>query len=153
MSRIQQVLKFQTRQDDAEPEDKWLSDRIKVLPGVKLPKPEMEKTFAVEGVWDEKPMGFHVPSSNEVLLKDVWDDASQRKKTYEYCPEIKMILDMKLERERCEEKTAEQMESEKKAKEQVEKEMKERLEEAERARKEKEMQEQVTEKFDEKQPE
>ena len=111
VSRIQQVLAFQTRQDDADSEDKWLSDRIRLLPGVKLPKPEIEKNFAVEGIWDEKPMGFHVPSSQEVLLQGVWNDPDQRKKIYEYCPELKMIMDMKLERERCEEKVEEQTES------------------------------------------
>lgn len=138
VSRIRQVLRFQTRQDDAEPEDKWLSDRIKVLPGVKLPKAEVEKKFAVEGIWDEKPLGIHVPSSSEVLHKDVWDDAGQRRKTLEYCPEIKMVMKMKLERERCKEKTAEEIQSEKEVKEQLEKQMKEQ---AEKARKEKEKEE------------
>ncbi|KAL8825464.1 MAG: hypothetical protein Q9170_007778 [Blastenia crenularia] len=140
VSRIQQVLNFQTRQDDADSEDRWLWDRVRLLPGVKLPKPEIEKMFAVEGVWDEKPMGFHMPSSSEILLKDVWDDPKQRKKTYEYCPEIKMIMNMKLERERCEEKTAEQVEAEKKAKEQMEKEINERMREAEEIRKKQEVQ-------------
>ncbi|KAL8939523.1 MAG: hypothetical protein Q9216_003309 [Gyalolechia sp. 2 TL-2023] len=135
------VLTFQTRQDEAEPEDQWLSDRIKVLPGVKLPTAEVEKTFAVEGIWDEKPLGIHVPSSNEVLLKDVWDDAEQRKKTLEYCPEIKMVMKMKLERERCEEKTAEEIQVETEARKQVEKQIEEQKEEAEKVRKEKERKE------------
>ncbi|KAL8838577.1 MAG: hypothetical protein Q9176_004974 [Flavoplaca citrina] len=103
VSRIQQVLSFQSRQDDQDSEDKWLTDRIKVLPNVKLPNYEAEKKFAVEGVWDEKPMGIHVPSSNDVLLRDVWDDPERRKQMLEYCPEIKMIVAMKLERERCQE--------------------------------------------------
>ncbi|KAL9031621.1 MAG: hypothetical protein Q9196_000378 [Gyalolechia fulgens] len=151
VSRIQQVLKFQTRQDDVEPEDKWLADRIKVLPGVKLPKAEAEKRFAVEGIWDEKPLGIHVPSSNEVLHTDVWDDPGQRKKILEYCPEIKMIMTMKLERERCEEKTAEQMRLENEAREQIEKQIEEQIEAAEQVRKEKEREEEGKEKSAEKQ--
>lgn len=116
MSRIQQVLSFQSRQDDQDSEDKWLTDRIKVLPNVKLPQYEAEKKFAVEGVWDEMPMGIHVPFSNDVLLRDVWDDAGRRKQMLEYCPEIKMIVAMKLERERCqEEKVDEQAEAAKQA--------------------------------------
>lgn len=150
VSRIQQVLKFQTRQDDAEPEEKWFSDRIKVLPGVKLPKAEVEKTFAVEGIWDEKPLGIHVPSSNEVLPKDVWDDADQRKRTLEYCPEIKMIMKMKLERERCEEKTAEQIQVENEAREQIEKQIEEQIKEAKKVRKEKETEEEAEQKSAEK---
>ncbi|KAL8810980.1 MAG: hypothetical protein Q9200_002170 [Gallowayella weberi] len=110
VSRIQQVLKFQSRQDDQDPEDRWLSDRIKLLPDVRLPKPEVEKTFTVEGRWDEKPMGFHVPSSSDSLLRDTWDELAQRRKIFNYCPEIKIIMDMKLERERCEEKKQEEQE-------------------------------------------
>ncbi|KAI4173003.1 MAG: hypothetical protein LQ346_008492 [Caloplaca aetnensis] len=125
VSRIKQVLSFQTRQDDADSEDKWLSDRIKVLPGIKLPKPEVEKSFAVEGTWHEKPMGFHLPSSTDHLLKEAWDDPEHRKKAFEYCPEVKMIMNMKLERERCEEKPKEETPP---TKEQIEKEMKEHLE-------------------------
>ncbi|KAL8845729.1 MAG: hypothetical protein Q9221_009123 [Calogaya cf. arnoldii] len=116
VSRIQQVLKFQSRQDDQDSEDKWLIDRVKVLPNIKLPKYEVEKKFAAEGIWDEKPMGFHIPSSSDVLLRDTWDDPGRRKRNFEYCPEVKMILDMKLERERCEEKKMdEQAEAERQA--------------------------------------
>ncbi|KAL9627128.1 MAG: hypothetical protein Q9204_006792, partial [Flavoplaca sp. TL-2023a] len=105
-----------SRQDDQDSEDKWLIDRIKVLPNVKLPDYEAEKKFAVEGVWEEKPMGIHVPSSNDVLLRDVWDDPERRKQMLEYCPEIKMIVAMKLERERCQEdKVDEQAEAAKQA--------------------------------------
>ncbi|KAL8681442.1 MAG: hypothetical protein Q9186_002447 [Xanthomendoza sp. 1 TL-2023] len=113
VSRIQQVLRFQSRQDDQDPEDRWLSDRIKVLPGVRLPKPEVEKTFTVEGTWDEKPMGFHIPSSSDNLLRDTWDQLQQRKRIFDYCPEVKIIMDMKLERERCEEKKEEEQEKSK----------------------------------------
>lgn len=118
-------MNFQTRQDDADSEDKWLSDRIKVLPKIKLPKPEVEKSFAVEGTWHEKPMGFHIPSSTDHLLKDAWDDPEHRKKAFDYCPEVKMIMNMKLERERCEVKANEEAAP---SKEQIEKEMKEHME-------------------------
>ncbi|KAL8697795.1 MAG: hypothetical protein Q9201_006928 [Fulgogasparrea decipioides] len=128
VSRIQQVLGFQSRQDDEHPEDRWLIDRIKVLPGIKLPKPETEKSFAVEGVWAEEPMGFHIPSSDEALLREVWDDLGRRRQIFEYCPEVKMIMPrMKLERERCEEKTEGANGSEAEAQEQINKEMEEQI--------------------------
>lgn len=126
VSRIQQVLNFQSRQDDEHSEDKWLTDRIKVLRGIKLPKPEVEKTFAVEGVFDEKPMGFHLPSSNQVLLRDVWDDPGKRRKIFDYCPEVKMLMNMKLERERCEEGSSE-ADKEKENQKQMEKELQEQI--------------------------
>lgn len=78
-----------------------------MLPDIRLPKPEVEKTFTVEGTWDERPMGFHVPSSSDTLLRDPWEEPERRKKIFDYCPEIKMILKMKLERERCEEEKEE----------------------------------------------
>lgn len=70
-------------------------------------------------------MGFHLPSSTDHLLKEAWDDPEHRKKAFEYCPEVKMIMNMKLERERCEEKPKEETPP---TKEQIEKEMKEHLE-------------------------
>jgi hypothetical protein len=30
------------------------------LEGAKLPHAKVSKTFSVEGVWDEKPLGYHV---------------------------------------------------------------------------------------------
>lgn len=123
-----QVLSFQTRQDDAESEDRWLTDRVKVLPGIKLPKAEVESSFVVEGIWHEKPMGFHLPSSDQNLLKGAWADADKRKKTFEYCPEVKMIMDMKLERERCAEVTSKVVPPEKQTKEQIEQKIKEQIE-------------------------
>lgn len=70
-------------------------------------------------------MGFHLPSSTDHLLKEVWDNPEQRKKAFEYCPEIKMIMNMKLEKERCEEKPKQEAPP---TKEQIEKAMKEHLE-------------------------
>lgn len=49
-------------------------------------------------------MGFHLPTRNNGLLKSVWENRDQRKQIFEYCPEIKIIMEMKLERERCQEK-------------------------------------------------
>lgn len=47
-------------------------------------------------------MGFHVRDGGEKLADDVWKDPERRKKNFEYCPELSMIMPMKLERERCE---------------------------------------------------
>lgn len=37
----------------------------------------------------------------EELAEDVWQDPQRRRKNFEYCPELAMIMPMKLERERC----------------------------------------------------
>lgn len=72
-----------------------------LLPGAKVSNTEEEKQFAVEDVWYEKPMGFHVRGGGESLSDDVWKDPQRRKQNFEYCPELSIIMPMKLERERC----------------------------------------------------
>ncbi|CCF41996.1 hypothetical protein CH063_12112 [Colletotrichum higginsianum] len=57
--------------------------------------------LAVEDFYMEKPMGYHVRDGGQSLSDKVWKDPKQRKKIFDYCPEISMIMDMKLERERC----------------------------------------------------
>ncbi|KAI9681111.1 MAG: hypothetical protein M1817_002393 [Caeruleum heppii] len=99
MSRIKQVLQFQTRQDEGDAEDRWLVPRVGLLPGAQMANASQEASFGVEGVWHERPMGYHVAPDD--LHHDVWDVEEHRQEIFKYCPEIKMILKMKLGRERC----------------------------------------------------
>ncbi len=55
----------------------------------------------MENVYIEKPMGYHIRNGGNDLHDDVWKNHDQRKKIFEYCPELSLIMDMKLERERC----------------------------------------------------
>lgn len=101
VSKVKQVLSFQSRQDEGEPEDHWLVGRIATLPDANMPSPEVEKGFSVQAVWHERPLGYHISAHGTNRHHEIWDSDERRKKIYEYCPEIKMILDMKLEKERC----------------------------------------------------
>lgn len=102
ISAIKQVLSFQSRYNDTEPEDEWFGKRITVLPKALVASGTQEDHFSVEDVWHEKPMGYHVPEGGTRLPATVWRDRSQRKKIFEYCPELSMIMPMKLEKERYE---------------------------------------------------
>jgi hypothetical protein len=102
LSIVRKILNFQSRYNDTEPEDEWFGKRITVLPGAKVANAEEENHFSVESVWHDKPMGFHVRDGGESLAEDVWKDPNRRKANFEYCPELAMIMPMKLERERCE---------------------------------------------------
>jgi hypothetical protein len=93
-------LDFQSRYNDTEAEDEWFGKRMILLPGAKVANGGQENHFAVEDVWHAKPMGYHVRADN--LADDVWKDPVRRKSNFDYCPELSMIMDMKLERERCE---------------------------------------------------
>lgn len=96
ISKVLEVLKFQQRLDNEASEDQWLSARLGTLPDAEMPGPNISKQFAVEMIPYEAPMGYRVLDNS-----DVWGTREKRKAIFEWCPEIKMILDMRLERERC----------------------------------------------------
>lgn len=100
MSVIKRVLSFQARFNDSEPEDEWFGKRLWVLPGAKIAS-KLDGAIAVEDVYMERPMGYHVREGGNNLNEDVWGDAARRRDMFEYCPELSMITDMKLERQRC----------------------------------------------------
>lgn len=61
VSKILEVLKKEKRQDgDGQLEDLWLSERINHLKGARMPNATISKTFSVESVWDDRPLGYHV---------------------------------------------------------------------------------------------
>lgn len=99
VSAIRKILRFQQRFNDSQPEDQWFGNRLWVLPGEKVAGKE-EGIFAVEGVYTKNPMGFHIKNGKE-LPPVVWQDPVQRKEIFDYCPELSLIMDMKLEVHRC----------------------------------------------------
>lgn len=98
---MRQILNFQARYNDTDPEDEWFGKRLTVLPGAKVAQGGQTDHFSVESVWHEKPMGYHVRDGGNTLADDVWKEPQRRKGNFEYCPELAMIMPMKLERERC----------------------------------------------------
>lgn len=130
------MLSFQSRQDQNDAEDRWFVNRLGLLPGAKMANASLEAQFSVEGIWHESPMGYHVGGSGDALPDEVWNDIERRKRIYDYCPEIKLVLKMKLERERCEEKNEDRERLEKEAKEREEE--RKRVEEEEAKKKEEE---------------
>lgn len=101
ISTVKRILGFQSRYNDTEPEDEWFGKRITVLPGATVASTAEEKQFAVEDSYFERPMGYHVRDGGTNLADDVWKNPTKRKSNFEYCPELAMIMPMKLERERC----------------------------------------------------
>lgn len=100
VSAIKQVLEFQARYNDSEPEDEWFGKRMYILPGAKVAS-GTDGVLAVEDVYMESPMGFHVRNGGMQLADAVWKEPGQRKKIFDYCPELSLIMDMRLEKERC----------------------------------------------------
>jgi flagellar biosynthesis GTPase FlhF len=100
VSAIRQVLRFQARYNDSAPEDEWFGQRLYIMPGLRVAS-GLEGALAVENVYMEKPMGFHVQGMGDNLHPDVWQSYERRKKILEYCPELHTVLKAKLDRERC----------------------------------------------------
>lgn len=80
-------------------EDLWLIQRIGILPGARMANGTTESRFSVEHVWADEPMGYHLGWSGTHLSAKVWNDREQRERIWNWCPEIKLILNMRLERE------------------------------------------------------
>ncbi|KAI1331145.1 hypothetical protein F5Y16DRAFT_395580 [Xylariaceae sp. FL0255] len=101
VSAIRRVLKFQERYNDTIPEDEWFGGRVYILPGAKVAA-GTDGQLAVEDLYIPDAMGYHVRDGGRGIADAVWKDPAQRKVILDYCPEISLVMDMKLERERCE---------------------------------------------------
>lgn len=100
VSAIKKILSFQARYNDTDPEDEWFGQRLYITPGLKVAS-GLEGALAVENVYFEKPMGYHVQEMGENLPQEVWGSWEQRKAILSYCPELYTVLNAKLDRERC----------------------------------------------------
>ena len=95
------MLAFQNREDDSDPEDEWFGKRLSSMPDFKVASALDSQHFSVEEVYHEKPMGYHLRDGGGRLPPGVWKSSDQRAKIFKYCPDVAIILPMKLERERC----------------------------------------------------
>lgn len=95
---LESVLAFQSRRNDSEPEDVWFRKRLAAMPGHAVAEGEAWP-FAVgrslESVGKKPPLGYYVSDV------ELWTEPELRRGALDYCPELAIILDMKLERERC----------------------------------------------------
>jgi hypothetical protein len=102
LSAVRRILSFQARYNNTEAEDEWFGKRLVNTPGLRVAKAEEQNHFAVEEIYHEKPMGYHLRAASGHLPAGVWKNRTQRQAIFQYCPEISIVLDMKLEQERCE---------------------------------------------------
>lgn len=84
-------------------EDEWFSNRLGLLPDSNRANVTVSQSFAVRDVWSERPLGYYVrPNIHPDNSKDVWALQERRKQIFEYCPELRLVVNMRLEKERCE---------------------------------------------------
>ncbi|EPE26161.1 hypothetical protein GLAREA_02073 [Glarea lozoyensis ATCC 20868] len=100
VSKIVQILEKKKRENTGMPfEDEWLSRELNSLPGAKMATADISKTFSVESVWDETPLGYHIGWMG-VHHPQIWDNKDQVDHILKYCPEVKIILGMKLDNDK-----------------------------------------------------
>jgi len=96
VSSMIQILQHQQRLDDSEPEDVWWTERLGHLPNSKTANGTMSNMFSAEGIWYDEPLGYHTGGGGNMLPGGTWGDPERRQHIYDYCPEMKMTLDMDL---------------------------------------------------------
>lgn len=88
------VIRHQQRIDHSEPEDVWLTERLGNLPDSRTANGSESIKFSVESIWYDTPLGYHTGGSGAWLMPGVWGKPEQRRHIYDYCPEMKITLDM-----------------------------------------------------------
>ncbi|KAM3066243.1 hypothetical protein ACMFMG_003244 [Clarireedia jacksonii] len=100
VSSILRVLKKESRTAyHGELEDLWLSNRLAKLEGTTMANATVSKSFSVESQWDEAPLGFHIGWLG-VHHEQIWDKPHYVEHIMDYCPEVKIILGMKLDNDK-----------------------------------------------------
>ncbi|KAL8939524.1 MAG: hypothetical protein Q9216_003310 [Gyalolechia sp. 2 TL-2023] len=94
VSSIIQVLREQIRIPNSDPEDVWLTSRLGHRPGAKVANGSVSLTFSGENIYYETPMGYHTGGSGRNLGGGIWGTPELRQHIYDYCPEVKMTLEM-----------------------------------------------------------
>ncbi|KAI9833828.1 MAG: hypothetical protein M1826_006351 [Phylliscum demangeonii] len=94
VSAIVDVLRNQNRRPDSEPEDVWLTSRLGHRPNAKTANGTVSLIFSGENWYREKPMGYHTGGTGRFLGAGIWGTPDKRREIWEYCPEIKMTLEM-----------------------------------------------------------
>ena len=54
----------------------------------------MSNMFSAEGIWHDKPLGYQTGGGGNTLPGGTWGDPERRQHFYDYCPEMKMTLNM-----------------------------------------------------------
>lgn len=64
LRRVSSILKVlgeeRRKSGDGQLEDLWLSNRLNKLQGSKMADANVSKSFSVESVWDDAPLGYHI---------------------------------------------------------------------------------------------
>ncbi|KAI0996969.1 hypothetical protein K3495_g11214 [Podosphaera aphanis] len=100
VSMVKRVLALHARLNDTEPEDEWLGKHIPLISDSKIATELRGVHFSSVEPKYNNSMGYHLRDGNPNFA-DNWQIAETRKATLKYCPELAIIMPMKLESDRC----------------------------------------------------
>lgn len=100
VSKVKHILSLQKRHNDTEPEDEWFGRRMAALAGDKVTS-RFDGTLAAETLLKEKPIGYNTRSTGATVEHRSWKSADARRQILDYCPELSMVMGMRLEKEIC----------------------------------------------------
>lgn len=97
--RNRSALEYVTTVDSRTPgipemEDLWLSLKLKEYNISNMAPKSVAMQFASESLYSHHPLGYHTGGSGVHLARAIWGNPTIRRELYEWCPEIKMIVDM-----------------------------------------------------------
>lgn len=90
------LLENLEREPESEWEDVWLSEHLAAMEGSNMPSANISRFFSVESVWTERPCGYHLRGNGKLMDGGIWHDESRRREVLEWCPEIKIALDVEM---------------------------------------------------------
>ncbi|GAM82232.1 hypothetical protein ANO11243_002110 [Dothideomycetidae sp. 11243] len=108
-------------------DDSSLMDEVWSRPDAVVPNSEKSSLFVMESGWVERPMAYH-PSAKMIKEDEGWITSNGRRGIWDHCPEVKVVMHMKLNRQKCPDLKPDEMAKEKQRLEQmtIDKEMAER---------------------------
>lgn len=99
VSTVRRFLRDFPRTNDSIPEGEWFGSGLPIMPGARV-APEIQTQAAAENTGNIARL--QIGYDRHQLSGPAWGDAAKRREILDYCPELSLIMDMKLEVERCE---------------------------------------------------
>lgn len=92
---VRSLLTKTTRAPGTELEDLWFVKGFEAHHMLEHFAPRaVAASFSAEMVYSWHPLGYHVGGSGSLLWGGVWGTPSLRQELYDWCPEVKMLVDM-----------------------------------------------------------
>jgi hypothetical protein len=99
---MKRALKLNARQNHTQVETDFFSGILHQNPDIKRPSRREEGSFIIRELTHPTPMGYSLPKDGKGPLPGIdWANKELRDSAWAYCPELKSMLSMRFEYEKC----------------------------------------------------